>query len=108
MSLEFEVQKGEFVQVLHSNEIHYVTASNIGCPVVTLDIFDCIQCTGLSFTATAQITALLFTDQPEITVCFQPVQVQCGTNNCGVFCWFLQHLFVVCKPQHKQPIFNIN
>ena len=44
-----------------------------------------MQCTKLSFRAKAQIAALLFTDQPEITLRFQPVQLQHGTNDCGVF-----------------------
>ena len=40
MTLAFEVQRKQFVQVLHINENHWVTASNIGCPVATVDIFD--------------------------------------------------------------------
>ena len=40
MILAFEVQRKQFVQVLHINENHWVTASNIGCPVATVDIFD--------------------------------------------------------------------
>ena len=85
MTLVFEVQRGEFVQVLHINDNHWITASNIGCPVATIDLIDSMQCTKLSFRTKAQIAALLFTDQPEITVRFQPVQLQHGTNDCGVF-----------------------
>ena len=85
MTLAFEVQRGEFLQVLHINDNHWITASNIGCPVATIDLFDSMQCTKLSFRPKAQIAALLFTDQPEITVCFQPVQLQQGTNDCGFF-----------------------
>ena len=85
MTLAFEVQRKQFVQVLHINENHWVTASNIGCPVATVDIFDSMRCTRLSFRAKAQIAAMLFTDQPEITVRFQPVQLQHGTSDCGVF-----------------------
>ena len=64
MTLAFKVQSEQFVQVLHINENHWVTASNIGC---TVAIVDCMQCTGLSFRSKAQIAAMLFTDQPEIT-----------------------------------------
>ena len=70
MTLVFEVQRGEFVQVLHINDNHWITASNIGCPVAIIDLFDSMQCTKLSFRVKAQIAALLFTHQPEITVRF--------------------------------------
>ena len=53
MTLVFKVQRVQFVQVLHINENDPVTASNIGCPVATVDIFDCTQCTGPSIRAKA-------------------------------------------------------
>ena len=41
-TLQFTVQRGEFVQILNVSNSHWVTLSNIGCKPGTVNIFDSI------------------------------------------------------------------
>ena len=62
--------QGEFVQVLHDGQAHWVTISTIGCQQAEVDVFDSlfIETKELSKELQSQIAALLHTDQDVITV----------------------------------------
>ena len=81
----YEAQKSQFVQVLHINENHWITVSNIGCLPNYINIFDSLPHTGLSAQARIQISCLLSTKEAIITSAYQCVQQQHGTQDCGLF-----------------------
>ena len=81
----FEVQRSEFVQVLHIGGNHWLTVSNIGCPHATVHIFDSLPNIDMPSCAKAQIAALLCTDKHQIQLEFQSVQLQHGSSDCGTF-----------------------
>ena len=85
LSLTFEVQRSEFVQVLHIGGNHWLTVSNIGCPHATVHIFDSLPNIDLPSCTKAQIAALLCTDKHQIQLEFQCVQLQHGSSDCGTF-----------------------
>ena len=70
----YEAQKSQFVQVLHINENHWITVSNIGCLPNYINIFDSLPHTGLSAQARIQISCLLSTKEAIITATYQCVQ----------------------------------
>ena len=39
-TLAFEIQKGEFIQVIHSGGNHWVTISTVGCNVGEINVYD--------------------------------------------------------------------
>ena len=84
-TLQFTVQRGEFVQILNVSNSHWVTLSNIGCKPGTVNIFDSIPNNPISSRTKEQIAAILFSEKEEIQLQFKPVQEQHGTADCGVF-----------------------
>ena len=70
MTFAFDVMQGEFVQVLHDGQAHWVTISTIGCQQAEVDVFDSlfIETKEMSKELQSQIAALLHTDQDVITV----------------------------------------
>ena len=84
-TLTFDVQTSEFVQIIHVQGNHWVTLSNIGCPPATVNVYDSIRNTDLTSHAKAQVSAILFCRDPHISLQFQHVQEQHGSNDCGVF-----------------------
>ena len=67
MTMNFDVEPGEFVQILHNGHGHWLT---ISC------------CSAL---CKAQIAALLATKQPAVELKFMDVQMQAGGYDCGLF-----------------------
>ena len=83
-TMQFEIQEGEFIQILHCNSGHWVTMSTIGCKPSEVFMYDsmysaaseCVQC---------QIATLLALPSSHITLKFMDVQMQSGTCDCGLF-----------------------
>ena len=84
LTMQFEIQETEFVQIVHCNSGHWLTVSTIGCEPSEVRIYDslyssaseCVQC---------QIATLLATPSSHITLHFMDVQMQAGTYDCGLF-----------------------
>ena len=70
MTLAFDVMQGEFVQVLHTGQAHWVTISTIGCQQAEVDVFDSMftETKEMNEELQSQIASLLHTDQNVITV----------------------------------------
>ena len=83
---QFCMQKGEFVQILNVNNLHWLTVSNIGCPKGTINVYDSLSNSGLSTHTIKVIAGILFvTDLRKITINYIDVQTQSNCSDCGVF-----------------------
>ena len=83
-NLTFEIQRGEFVQVLHVRGSYWLVVSNIGCPPGHINVYDSLPNFDLYHHTKQQIAAILHSSKKEIDVSFHDVQLQCGGNDCGV------------------------
>ena len=77
MTLAFDVMQGEFVQVLHTGQAHWVTISTIGCRQAKVDIFDSLftETKEMNKVLQSQIAALFHTDQNVITVRYVTLRI---------------------------------
>ena len=84
-TLSFDIQRGEFVQVLNVSGCHWITVSTIGCRPGVVKIYDSIPSCCVPARTKEQIAAIIFTQDKELTLEFQAVQSQCGSSDCGLF-----------------------
>ena len=76
--LWFDNEPGEFIQILHTGDGHWVTISTIGTTHPTVHIYDSLY-TSAGAKLKAQIACLLCTEQSEINLKFLDVPMQSGT-----------------------------
>ena len=82
-----EIQPGEFIQVLNTGQVHWVTISTIGASHPTVHVYDyhrhvhkstgyhsLYSCAGTHLKA--QIAAVLATEKPELVIEFMDVPIQ--------------------------------
>ena len=83
---QFPVMRQEFVQVLHTGGLHWVTVSTIGCKGNNkVNLYDSLY-HGISPQTEEQIASLLFVDNAEhIEVSIPPVVQQTNGTDCGVY-----------------------
>ena len=84
-TLAFQIQKGQFVQILNVNRNHWTTVSNLMCPPGTVYVYDSLPSIDLHSRTKVQIAAILCSPEREINVGFPLVQIQHGGNDCGLF-----------------------
>ena len=81
----FDVVGGlEFVQVLHSNNSHWLTISTIGCSYSTVKVYDSLYMK-MPRSTIKQVCSLLASSEPSITLQFEPSDRQLNGNDCGLF-----------------------
>lgn len=78
--MNFCIQRGNFVQILHSNN-HWLTVSSIGLEHPKVKVFDSLY-SSIPEMVKAQIACLLCTKESNIEVSIMDVQIQvsCGCN----------------------------
>jgi len=79
------VPHGEFVQILNVSQSHWITVSNVGCKKGVVNIYDSIPSCYLPACTKEQIAATLFSNEKTLTLEYKAVQVQQGSNDCGLF-----------------------
>ncbi len=84
-TLNFEVQRGEFVQVLNVHSSHWITVSNLFCPPGVINIYDSMPNCELHSSTKRQIASILMTNEKSIEVQFVNMQIQSGASDCGLF-----------------------
>ena len=82
LMMNFDVEPGEFVQILHTGHGHWNTVSTIGVRHSEVQIFDSMYIC-MPTMAKAQIASLLNTEEASITVNFMNVQMQSGGTTVG-------------------------
>ena len=80
----FDVETGEFVQVLNNQRGHWLLVSTIGCPHPTVHVYDSMLRSAGTHVK-SQVASLLNTQQPTIELQFMDCQVQSGGSDCGLF-----------------------
>ena len=102
---DFDIQTGEFLQVLHDGSDHWLTVSNVGIksPAI-VKVYDS-KYTSASPDLKMQIASLLHTEHPEIQLQYPKVQKQIGGSDCGLFAVaFATAIVFGIKPE--QCVFN--
>ena len=75
----FSVQKGEFVQVLHDGNLHWVCISNICCKEHEINYYDSLRGSRVSWHLLQQIASIVHEDGPELVI--KPKKVQKQSNS---------------------------
>ena len=84
LTLIFEVQHGEFIQILNTGAGHWVTISTIGTDHPVVNIYDSVYSTACD-ELQQQIASILITPHSSIILHFIDVQLQSGSSDCGLF-----------------------
>ena len=79
----FSVVSGEFVQLLHTGQDHWVCVSSIGCPPGTVKLFDSLYHDIISQEVEGQVKDLLADSFQKLE--YAPCQQQTNGSDCGVF-----------------------
>ena len=80
----FEVETGEFVQIIHTGEGHWHVVSTIGMQHNNVNEFDSMYCYYPEHNK-VQIANLLMTKITTIQLHYNNVQMQSGQADCGLF-----------------------
>lgn len=84
ITMEFSIDRGEFVQILHDGTNHWLTISTIGVQHPEVEVYDS-KYYDISANAKKQIASLLCTHSPEIILKYKDTQKQLGSSDCGLF-----------------------
>ena len=82
--LSFDVEPGEFIQILNNRRGHWFTVSTIGCPHPTVSVYGNLY-RSAGTRLKSQIASLLHTQQSTIELNFMDCQIQSGGCDCGLF-----------------------
>ena len=77
LTMRFNVEPGEFNQILHDDSSHWLTVSTIGVKHQEVQAFDSLY-PSTSTSTKMQIANLLYTKQPHIKISFKDIQMQSG------------------------------
>ena len=90
-TLLFSPEHGKFIQLIHSNENHWVCVSNIGCKSQVLKVYDSARTGDLSINALESIAAIIQSPKRNIYLQFPEVQQQTDSYSCGLFAYMRVH-----------------
>lgn len=79
----FSIVSGEFVQLLHTGQDHWVCTSSIGCPPGIVKLFDSLYHDIISQEVEEQVQSLLADSFQGLE--YAPCQQQTNGSDCGVF-----------------------
>ena len=95
----FSVVSGEFVQLLHTGQDHWVCVSSVGFPPGTVKLFDSLYHDMISQEVEDQVKDLLADSFQKLE--YAPCQQQTNDSDCGVFAIaFATSLVLGCTPQY--------
>ena len=83
--LMFKEQKGEFVQILHNGNYHWVVVSNINCSKDEINYYDSLFHGKIRDHVKMQICSIFKCSGNELTVNVKACQQQTNGADCGVF-----------------------
>ena len=84
-TLQFAVERGEFVQIIHDGINHWLMISNVGGSCVQqVMVYDSMHRSVGSCTK-RQVAVLLHTNQSHIKIQMMDIHLQSGGSDCGLF-----------------------
>lgn len=83
--LQFSIQRGTFVQILHTGSLHWICTSNIGCREGYFTIYDSLYCGNIPSHVVKQICSIVHYMGRELCIRVAAVQQQTNGTNCGLF-----------------------
>ena len=83
--LQFSIQRGRFVQILHTGSLHWVCTSNIGCREGYFTMYDSLYCGNIPSHVVKQICSIVHYMGRELCIRVATVQQQTNGTNCGLF-----------------------
>ena len=103
--LNFDIQRGEFIQVLNVYGSHWLNVSSIFCPPGVVSIYDSLPNCALSSQTKRQISSIVMTYEKSIHIQFVDVQAQSGASDCGLFALaFATSLYAGVNPAEENYI----
>ena len=84
LTMTYDVQPGEFIQVLNMGQGHWVTISTIGTSHPTVRIYDSLYYSA-GTQLKAQIAAVMATEKQNLILDFMDVAMQSDSYDCGLF-----------------------
>ena len=84
LTMNFNVEPAEFVQVIHNGRGHWLTISTIGTSHSDVHVYDSMYPSAGTLVK-AQVAALLQTESPALHLQFMNVQMQAGGYDRGLF-----------------------
>ena len=97
-TLTFDIQRGNFVQVLNVSRSHWITISNIGCEPETIAIYDSLGSGSVPARTSEQIAAIVFSSSSSIQLIFKSVQMAVTVVS---LLWLLPHHCLKEKNQKR-------
>ena len=88
LTMNFDIEPSEFIQVIHNGRGHWLTISMIGTSHPDVHVYDSMYPTAGSHVKT-QTTAILYTESPAIHLQFMNVQMQAGGMTVASLLWHL-------------------
>ena len=83
-TMSFDIEPGEFVQILHNGHGYWLTISTVGNMHPQAQVYDSTYSCCPTI-CKAQIAALLATVQPSIELQYMNMQMQSGSYDCALF-----------------------
>eukprot|EP00794_Sanderia_malayensis_P017245 gene17245-18965_t len=83
---QFNIENGEFLQIVNKNNNHWILLTNIGLKISShVRIMDSLGGTSLSFEMQGIVASLIHPLSPEVFVKFEDVEKQDDASSCGLF-----------------------
>ena len=84
MTRTFDIQRGNFIQILNVYGSHWITVAN-GCSSGSVNVYDSLPNCALYSHTKKQLASILCSKDKKISVNFIDVQTQSSGNDCGLF-----------------------
>ena len=84
LTMSFDVEPGEFAQILHNGSGHWIAISAVGTKHPNVEVFDSVY-SMCPLECKAQVATLLATEYSSFQLKYMNVQMQAGGNDCDIF-----------------------
>ena len=94
------------VQIMNTRDNHWITVSNIGCPVDHINVYDSMPYCSTSKRTKEEICSILFSSAEEITLDFPCDRKQKGGSDCGLFS--IAYATTLCSGLNPKDVISVD